>query len=109
MSVEVAADTRSRILDVAEELAQRRGFNGFSYADVAAKLDLRKASLHYHFPSKTELGEALLARYVERFDALLAGIVAERSGAVDRLTAYADLYAQTLRGERMCLCGMVAA
>ena len=40
---------RTPILDVAERLAQTRGFNGFSYADIATELDVTKASLHYHF------------------------------------------------------------
>ena len=53
-------DTPSRILDVSERLVQQRGFNGFSYADVAAELGVTKASLHYHFPGKAELGEALI-------------------------------------------------
>ena len=67
------SDTPTRILDVAERLVQRRGFNGFSYADVARELGLTKASLHYHFAGKTELGEALLGRYTETFaDALVA-------------------------------------
>ena len=57
------ADTASRILDVAERLVQLSGFNGFSYADVAAELRITKASLHYHFAGKAELGEALIARY----------------------------------------------
>ena len=52
--------TAGRILDVAERLVQLRGFNGFSYADVAAELGITKASLHYHFPGKAELGEALI-------------------------------------------------
>jgi TetR/AcrR family transcriptional repressor of nem operon len=51
------------ILDVAEQLAQTRGYNGFSYADVAAHLGVTKASLHYHFPPKAELGCALISRY----------------------------------------------
>ena len=55
-------DTAARILDVAERLVQTRGFNGFSYADVASELDVTKASLHYHFPGKAELGQALIAR-----------------------------------------------
>ena len=54
------------ILDVAERLVQTRGFNGFSYADVASELAVTKASLHYHFPSKAELGEALIDRYATR-------------------------------------------
>jgi TetR/AcrR family transcriptional repressor of nem operon len=103
------ADTRSRILDVAERLVQMRGFNGFSYADVAAELSITKASLHYHFPSKAELGEALIARYAERFAQALAAIDADLTPAPAKLDAYANLYAEVLRQERMCLCGMLAA
>ena len=43
---------------------QTRGYNAFSYADVAAELNLTKAALHYHFAGKAELGEALVTRYV---------------------------------------------
>jgi TetR/AcrR family transcriptional regulator, transcriptional repressor for nem operon len=103
------ANTRSRILDVAERLVQVRGFNGFSYADVAAELSVTKASLHYHFPSKAELGEALIARYAERFALALATIDANITLVPAKLDAYANLYAEVLRQERMCLCGMLAA
>ncbi len=103
------ANTRSRILDVAERLVQVRGFNGFSYADVAAELSITKASLHYHFPSKAELGEALIARYAERFAYALAAIDANITLPPAKLDAYANLYAEVLRRERMCLCGMLAA
>jgi TetR/AcrR family transcriptional repressor of nem operon len=103
------ANTRSRILDVGERLVQVRGFNGFSYADVAAELSVTKASLHYHFPSKAELGEALIARYAERFAQALAAIDANVALPPAKLDAYANLYAEVLRQERMCLCGMLAA
>jgi TetR/AcrR family transcriptional repressor of nem operon len=104
-----AGNTRARILDVAERLVQVRGFNGFSYADVAAELAITKASLHHHFPSKAGLGEALIARYAERFGHALAAIDADTSAAPARLEAYAGLYADVLREGRMCLCGMLAA
>jgi TetR/AcrR family transcriptional repressor of nem operon len=102
-------DTRSRILDVAERLVQVRGFNGFSYADVATELEITKASLHYHFPGKAELGETLIARYSERFAEALAAIDTRLTDAPAKLDAYASLYADVLRGRRMCLCGMFAA
>ena len=105
----VEADTASRILDVAERLVQLRGFNGFSYADVAAELSITKASLHYHFAGKAELGEALIARYAERFNGSLTEIEARTIDARAKLDAYAKLYADVLRGKRMCLCGMLAA
>jgi TetR/AcrR family transcriptional regulator, transcriptional repressor for nem operon len=102
-------DTAARILDIGERLVQVRGFNGFSYADVAAELDMTKAALHYHFPGKAELGRALIARYTERFAAALADIDARIPNAPAKLDAYAGLYGEVLRGHRMCLCGMLAA
>jgi TetR/AcrR family transcriptional regulator, transcriptional repressor for nem operon len=101
--------TASRILDVAERLVQVRGFNGFSYADIAAELHLTKAALHYHFAGKADLGTALIARYGDRFAVALAGLDARHDGASPKLAGYADLYLQVLRGRKMCLCGMLAA
>ena len=102
-------DTAERILDVAERLVQLRGFNGFSYADVAAELDITKASLHYHYPGKAELGVALLNRYTERFAAALDAIDENTAEPLAKLHAYSELYLEVLRGQRMCLCGMLAA
>jgi len=102
-------DTRTAILDTAERLVQQRGFNGFSYADVAAELGVTTAGLHYHFPGKAELGEALMTRYAERFSAALVEIDATETSMPSRLDAYARLYADVLHDQRMCLCGMLAA
>lgn len=101
--------TAQRILDVAERLVQLRGFNAFSYADVASELEMTKPSVHYHFASKGELGEALIDRYARRFSEALAAIDAGSPNVQDKLAAYAELYAGVLREERMCLCGMLAA
>ena len=106
---EPGSDTAARILDVAERLVQQRGFNGFSYADVAGQLGVAKPSLHYHFAGKAQLGEALLARYTQRFAAALALIDSSPSGARTKLQRYTELYAQVLDGDRLCLCGMLAA
>ena len=103
------AGTAARILDVAERLVQVRGFNGFSYADIAAELQITKAALHYHFAGKADLGEALIARYASRFAGALAGVDANGGAASAKLNAYAGLYLQVLRNRKMCLCGMLAA
>jgi TetR/AcrR family transcriptional regulator, transcriptional repressor for nem operon len=99
----------TQILDVAERLVQERGFNGFSYADVARELGVTKAALHYHFSSKAELGEALIERYAERFFDALSKVDGTRPEAPAKLRAYAKLYADVFRDDRMCLCGMLAA
>src|SRR5271165_5116920 len=102
-------NTAQRILDVAERLVQSRGFNGFSYANIAAELSITTASLHYHFPGKAELGEGLIARYAARFAEALEQIDGRVPQARAKLDAYAGLYAEVLRGKRMCLCGILAA
>ena len=103
------AGTAARILDVAERLVQVRGFNGFSYADIAAELQITKAALHYHFAGKAGLGEALIARYADRFMGALARLDTGDGTASAKLDAYAGLYLQVLRNRKMCLCGMLAA
>ena len=55
--------TANRILDVAEALIQRRGYNAVSYGDLAEELDMTTAAIHYHFPSKTDLAQVLVRRY----------------------------------------------
>src|SRR5262245_32395697 len=97
------------ILDIAEQLVQTRGYNGFSYADIAARLGVTKASLHYHFASKAELGRALIARYHEVFGAALEAIDQRPDEAPKKLRQYVDLYDGVMRNDRMCLCGMLAA
>src|SRR5829696_8614182 len=94
------ADTATRILDSAERLVQRRGFNGFSYADVAAELGITKPSLHYHFSGKAELGQALVERYGARFAAALEAIDAKGGDAPAKLAAYSRIYADVLRTKR---------
>lgn len=102
------ADTPERILDVAERLVQTRGFNGFSYADIALELAVTKPALHYHFPNKADLGRALVVRYTDRFARALADADGSHLAAA-RLAAFAQLYVDVLRRGRMCLCGMLAA
>jgi TetR/AcrR family transcriptional repressor of nem operon len=110
MRVQTArTDTADRILDLAERLVQTRGFNGFSYADIASELGVTKASLHYHFPTKAELGLRLIERYSEAFMGALAGVDETAIDAREKLRIYADIYSGVLHDNRMCLCGMLAA
>lgn len=104
-----AAPTAQLILDVAQRLAQTRGFNGFSYADIAAEVGIAKASLHYHFATKADLGRALVARYAQHFAAALDAIAASDEDAPAKVRCYVDLFESVLVLDRLCLCGMLAA
>jgi len=102
-------DTSQRILDIAERLVQTRGFNGVSYADIAEALKVTKASLHYHYPAKADLGKELIERYERNFLSALAKIDAQSKDAREKLRRYSAIYADVLSADRMCLCGMLAA
>ena len=104
-----AADTGQAILDAAERLVQTLGYNGFSYADIAAELGVTKASLHYHYASKAELGRVLIERYHAMFMTALAAIDLEVKPPCEKLERYVALYDGVIRNDRMCLCGMLAA
>jgi TetR/AcrR family transcriptional repressor of nem operon len=103
-------DTATRILDVAQELAQTRGYNAFSYAGIAEQVGIRTASIHYYFPSKSDLGRALIRRYQRTADQALAQIDRTTADPREKLRRYSAMFAGImLHGERMCLGGILAA
>ena len=102
-------DTPAQILDAAEELLQRRGYNAFSYHHIAVRLGMRNAAIHYHFPAKEDLGVALIKRYQERFR-LWAEEAAQLDCAWVRLRAYFKTYLKFLEADcRCCPGGMLGA
>ncbi|MBT0959413.1 TetR/AcrR family transcriptional regulator [Alphaproteobacteria bacterium KMM 3653] len=102
------SETATLILDSAERTARQGGFNSFSFRDIAAEIGIKSASVHYHFPTKEALGEALAERYTERFLAALGE--PEAQAPQDMLRRYVALYGSALKEDGlMCLCGMFGA
>lgn len=60
-------NSKRTILNMAEDLLQYKGFNGFSYAHIASELGVKNAAIHYHFPTKEDLSIAVIKRYRDRF------------------------------------------
>lgn len=102
------SSTQSSILDVAQELVQTRGYNAFSFRDVAERVGIRSASVHHHYRTKGDLGVAMLVRYRAGFSAALADIVEKHREYDEALHAFSELFANTLGAGRMCLCGTLA-
>src|SRR5438132_13659405 len=104
-----ARDTREEILSCAEELWQRRGYNGFSYHHIAVQLGIRNAAIHYHFPSKESLGVALIQRYRERFRNWFRD-ANKIEDAREKLRSYFQLYVNYLEAEcKVCPSGILGA
>ncbi len=102
--------TVDQIVEVATAVVQTGGYNSFSYADIADAVGIRKASVHHHFPGKSDLGQEVARRYRQRFGEALIDLESQTDDTVLRLEHYADLYARQLSQHgRMCLCGMLAA
>lgn len=109
-SLKQRSETAEQILDLAETLIQTRGYSAFSYQDIADRLGIRKASIHYHFPSKAELGIAVVDRYTARFGAALTAIAADESqSSMTMLDFYVEPYlGYAESADRVCLCGALA-
>ncbi|MGR7526653.1 TetR/AcrR family transcriptional regulator [Klebsiella aerogenes] len=93
--------TYDSLLDLADTLIQENGYQGFSYADLASKLGIRKASIHYHFPAKTDLGIAYCERKEKRLLQMEESLLSVPPGKA-RLAAYIDAFAYCAQKGQMC-------
>ena len=101
--------TAQQILDVAQSMVRNRGYSAFSYADIAKEVGIRKASIHYHFPSKDDLVKELVKRYQELFSRKCQIIEQQSITPQEQLREFVNLYRDGLQNNQMCLCGMLAA
>lgn len=102
------ADYRTTIMNTAERRMRLSGYHGFSFRDVATEVGIKSASVHYHFPTKEDLGVAVSLRYRERFLAAL-GDPADNRQLVEKLITMRSLFREALVDHGlMCLCGVLA-
>ena len=103
-------DTRTRILDLAEVLLLERGFNAFSYQHLARELGVKPAAIHYHYPSKDDLGVALVSRQLRRLRKWRDLPRVAELGPAQQLEALLAVYDNHLgHDRRVCLFGALAA
>ncbi len=77
------------------------GYAAFSYADLSERVGIRKASIHHHFPTKEDLGTAVIDAYLERFIAELEALAARSVSPKRKLLAYGDFFATSLQDGQM--------
>lgn len=101
----------ARILESAKAHIASGGYSGFSYADVSAEVGITKASIHHHFPKKSDLVRVLLQRYRASAAEGLAALTARIADPYDRLQAYAAWWAACIGDGSMpiCICAMLSA
>lgn len=108
MDAQTKKDTRQSILDAAETLILTRGYNGFSYKDIADVVGIRKASIHHHFPSKEDLGAAFVDGYFHRFEQWRDHTV--HLSVARKLAAFLEMLKRVSNNaQKICPMGMLAA
>ncbi|RIS80691.1 TetR/AcrR family transcriptional regulator [Mycobacteroides abscessus] len=102
-------DTRRSLIESAEHLIRARGYSAFSYADLEKRIGIRKASIHYHFPTKEDLGVSVVETYITQLVEQLQTIEANWSTARARLDAFAQMFKESRSAGSLPLCGALAA
>lgn len=99
---------RERILDAAETRIRATGFHSVSFRDLAHDVGVKSASIHYHFPQKSDLGDHLVERYSARFHAELDAIDTLEPNAA--ITEFLAIYDNAFSiGKSICLCAILSA
>ena len=98
--------TRSEIIKIGDELIRDKGYNAFSFYNISRAMGIKNASIHYHFPTKTDLGIAI----VEEQIAALEGLIADSAdkSPVERLKQYQSIYSRAQAENKVCLVGSLA-
>jgi TetR/AcrR family transcriptional regulator, transcriptional repressor for nem operon len=106
----MSTNAKEAILEAARRTAQAHGYSGLNFRELADEVGIKAASIHYHFPSKADLGAAIAKRYWEDSAAVLEALWAESSDPVRCLRQYPDTFRKSLENDnRICLCSFMSA
>ncbi|WP_431321124.1 TetR/AcrR family transcriptional regulator [Rhizobium sp. YTU87027] len=99
------------ILRCARSLIIRGGYNSFSYADISSVVGIRNASIHHHFPSKSDLVRKLVAQYREEAEAGIAELERNVSDPLELLRAYVGYWERCIAdaSHPFCVCALLAS
>ena len=104
------AETRERILHLAKDILLRRSFHSFSYQDLADGIGIRKASIHYHFPSKEDLGVALIERIGATMTRWASELKQSHVPPEEKLAAFFRVMRSLLeQDDKICVFGVLGA
>jgi AcrR family transcriptional regulator len=88
--------TRDDILDAAAQVFREKGFHGASMQDVAAAVNLQKASLYHHVTSKQEILLALLERALSMLTEHIGAVASQQLPADEKLRMMMRAYLAAL-------------
>ena len=103
-------NAKEAILDAARRAAQAHGYGGLNFRELAAEIGIKGASIHYHFPTKADLGAAVARRYWQDAASVLDTMLASAADPAGALHDYPATFRTSLEnGNRICLCSFMSA
>lgn len=99
-------DTKDRIVSLADQLIKSKGYNAFSYKDISDPLEIKNAAIHYHFPTKTDLGVAVIDVELQHFLASTGKLAAQPEDK--QLKFLFDTFSKKNKERLVCLMGSLS-
>ncbi len=99
---------KAEIIELANRLLQERGVGSLSFRELAKSLGIKSSSVHYYFPQKDDLIDAIAEQYSEGMFALLAQRTEDIKGGKEKLNALIDMIHEHIE-DRLCTAGILAA
>ena len=102
-AVEPRSNTKRKILDLTQNLLLEKGYNGFSYKHISTQLGIKNAAVHYYFPTKEDLGVAIIQRVRRRFQKWIHRSSIQEMNAWGKLDWFFSIYeTYSAGGNRTC-------
>jgi TetR/AcrR family transcriptional repressor of nem operon len=106
--MKAVSPVREQLLEHTLMLLGTRGYNGFSYRDLAELVGVKTSSIHYYFPTKEDLALAAVQAYATSIGDIMRAM--DPNGPLkEQVEQYLALWRKNLGTGRVCLCGMLAA
>jgi TetR/AcrR family transcriptional repressor of nem operon len=101
---------KQELLKAAEDKVRSGGYSNFSFRELAKEVGIKSASVHYHFPTKADMGAELARQYTDNFLGLLGNPLELKKTGKDPIQVYVGQFRHALlEDNRMCLCGLLGA
>ncbi|KAF2333954.1 TetR/AcrR family transcriptional regulator [Flavobacterium nitrogenifigens] len=98
--------TRENIIDKADQFIRDKGYNAFSFKDISNDIGIKTASIHYHFPTKSDLGVATIKEHIARCEGLKRKVAHE--SPLVKLQAFLEVQTQIKKENKVCIVGSLA-
>lgn len=102
------SDRRAELLNYSKALLRTRGYNAFSHRDLAELVGVKSSSVHYYFPTKEDIGLALIEEYRSEVMGMLSSL--GQMSVAQRLHKFASMFIETSENaNQWCVAGMLAS